>query len=271
MSSKLIAYTCDEFVLPLPDGHRFPMLKYRRLRERAVTEGVLLPEQLQTPAPIDDASILRVHTREYLESLVEGTLERSAVRLLGFPWSPALLERSRRSASATYLAARSALERSNDGLRAGINLAGGTHHAFPDHGEGFCVLNDAAIALRKLQHEGHIERALVVDCDVHQGNGTAVIFERDETVFTLSIHGRRNYPFRKKRSSLDVELENDTGDDAYLAALRPALAEAVGAARADVAIKICWLSSSLCMNDGLDVLPLLSTDTRALVILCHDF
>lgn len=236
MTRRPLAYSCDEFVLPLPDGHRFPMLKYRRLRERALAEGVLLPEQLRSPEPIDDASILRVHTRSYLQSLVGGTLEPGAVRLLGFPWSPALLERSRRSASATYLAARSALDDEGDGLRVGVNLAGGTHHAFPDHGEGFCVLNDAAIALRKLQHERRIDRALVVDCDVHQGNGTAVIFERDDTVFTLSVHGRRNYPFRKKRSDLDVELEDDTGDEGYLSALRPALVEAVERARADVVV-----------------------------------
>lgn len=236
-NDRVLAYACDEFVLPLPEGHRFPMRKYSRLRERAVEEGVLRASQLRVPEPIDDVSILRVHTPEYLDGLVRGTLDPSAVRLMGFPWSPALLERSRRSASATYLAARGALSRpASTALRTGLNLAGGTHHAFPGHGEGFCVLNDAAIAIRRLQHEGRIERALVVDCDVHQGNGTAVIFERDASVFTLSLHGRRNYPFRKKTSSLDVELEDGTSDEEYLEALEGALAEALRLAEADVAI-----------------------------------
>ncbi len=242
-SSGLVAFTCDQFTLPLPEGHRFPMRKYARLKERVLEDGILAAAQIRVPEPIDDASILRVHTRDYLEALVDGTLDKAAVRLMGFPWSPALMERSRRSASATYLAARAALDSSAGApvgsapcLHAAVNLAGGTHHAFPGHGEGFCVLNDVAIAVRRLQAEGHIERALVVDCDVHQGNGTAVIFERDASVFTLSLHGRRNYPFRKKTSSLDVELEDGTGDEAYLAALQPALAEALRAADADVAI-----------------------------------
>ena len=212
------------------------MRKYQRLRERIVAEGVVPATSLHVPEPVDDAAILRVHTLDYLQALALGTLDKSAVRLMGFPWSPALLERSRRSASATYLAARSALEERGTGLRAGVNLAGGTHHAFPDHGEGFCVLNDAAIAIRKLQHEGRIERALVVDCDVHQGNGTAVIFERDASVFTLSLHGRRNYPFKKKTSSLDVEFEDGTTDADYLQALDGSLDDALEQAEADVAI-----------------------------------
>lgn len=212
------------------------MRKYSLLRQRVVSEGILGADQLRVPEPIDDASILRVHTAEYLDQLVRGALDKNAVRLMGFPWSPALLERSRRSAGATYLAAAAALaEPAGDPLRVGVNLAGGTHHAFAGHGEGFCVLNDVAIAVRRLQAEERAERALIVDCDVHQGNGTAAIFERDRSVFTLSLHGRRNYPLRKKTSSLDVELEDATGDAAYLSALAQALDEAFAQARADVA------------------------------------
>ena len=232
----MLAYTCDQFTLPLPEGHRFPMRKYARIRERALFEGVLRVEQLRVPDPIDDRSILRVHSEGYLDRLVCGTLGKDAVRLMGFPWSEALVERSRRSVAATYLACRAALDGRGDALRVGVNLAGGTHHAFPDHGEGFCVLNDAAIAIRRLQAEERIERALIVDCDVHQGNGTAAIFERDASVFTLSLHGRRNYPFRKQTSSLDVELEDGTEDGAYLIALERALDDALEQARADVVV-----------------------------------
>jgi acetoin utilization deacetylase AcuC-like enzyme len=164
-------------------------------------------------AALDDLRL--VHSEPYLDQLAAGTLEAAAVRKIGVPWSPALWRRSRLAAQGTLHAARAALD---DGLAG--NLAGGTHHAFPDHGEGFCVLNDVAVAIRVLQRDDRVQRALVVDLDVHQGNGTAAIFAGDADVFTFSMHGERNYPARKMRSTLDVGLADGIGDGDYLALLR---------------------------------------------------
>lgn len=228
------AFYCDQFVLPLPEGHRFPMEKYRLLRERALATGAVRPEELTVPEPATDEEILRAHDPEYLRRVKTGELDRPAVRRLGFPWSPAMVERSRRSAGGTIGACREALESG-----AAVNLAGGTHHAFRDRGEGYCVLNDAAIAARAMQAEGRVGRVVVIDTDVHQGNGTAAIFAGDPTVFTFSIHGRNNFPFHKEKSDLDVELDDRTGDAAYLAALDEGLDRAfgtLGAADADLAI-----------------------------------
>ncbi|HEX6900035.1 MAG TPA: histone deacetylase [Thermoanaerobaculia bacterium] len=227
------AFYADHFVLPLPEGHRFPMEKYRLLRERVVAEGVVAPEDLIVPHAATDEEILRAHDPEYLRRVQGGEMERAEMRRIGFPWSPAMVERSRRSAGGTIEASRAALE---DG--AAVNLAGGTHHAFRDRGEGYCVFNDAAIAARLLQAEGSARRIVVIDCDVHQGNGTASIFRDDQTVFTFSIHGRNNFPFHKEVSDLDVELEDGTADEAYLAALEAGLDRALAAARADFAIYV---------------------------------
>jgi acetoin utilization deacetylase AcuC-like enzyme len=181
-------------------------------------------------APLIDRSALElVHTPEYLARLFSGALSEPEQRRLGFPWSGELLIRSRASVGGTLAAAQWALERGIGG-----NLAGGTHHAFADHGEGFCVFNDIAVAIRALQAEGKIERAVVVDLDVHQGNGTAEIFEDDPEVFTFSIHGKHNYPFHKTRSSRDVGLEDETGDDEYLDLLREHLPEVLNLAEADI-------------------------------------
>jgi len=209
------AFYSDQFVLPLPEGHRFPMSKYVRLRERLSGDTGL---ELRVPDAATDADILRVHAPEYLRSVVAGTLPREAVRRIGFPWSPGLVERSRRSVGGTIGAAHAALE---DGR--GANLAGGTHHAYPDRGEGFCVFNDVAVATRALQAEGRVRRVAILDLDVHQGNGTAVIFRRDPSVVTISVHGASNYPFRKEESDLDIALPDGTGDTEYLAAVEPAL------------------------------------------------
>lgn len=207
------AYHPDYFV-PLPPSHPFPMAKYPLLFERLRESGRLRDGQVMTPeeASLDDLEL--VHTGHYLAQLAEGTLEAAAVRRIGVPWSAALWRRSRLAARGTLLAARAALE---DGLAA--NLAGGTHHAFADHGEGFCVLNDVAVAIRVLQRERRVRRVLVVDLDVHQGNGTAAIFAGDRDVFTFSMHGERNYPARKMRSTLDVGLADGAGDEEYLALL----------------------------------------------------
>ncbi len=205
------AFYCDHFVLPLPDGHRFPMRKYALLRQRVAADPRIV---LEVPAAATDAELLRVHTPEYLAAVTGGQLADAAVRRIGFPWSPGLVERSRRSVGGTLAAARTALD---DGVA--VNLAGGTHHAFADRGEGFCVFNDVAVAIGALQHEGRIRRAAVIDLDVHQGNGTAAIFERDDSVFTLSVHGESNYPFHKERSDLDIALPDGTGDEPWLDAI----------------------------------------------------
>jgi acetoin utilization deacetylase AcuC-like enzyme len=214
------AFYTDHFVLPLPEGHRFPMIKYARVRERCLTEGILRAGEMEVPPAASWDELLLVHDPAYVERVREGRLEYLEQRRIGFPWSEGMVERSRRSAGATIGAARVALaERAAGGWGAAVNLAGGTHHAYPDHGEGFCVFNDAAVAIRVLQREGAIGRAAVLDCDVHQGNGTAAAFATDPSVFTFSIHGARNFPFRKERSSLDVELPDGAGDDVFLAAL----------------------------------------------------
>ncbi len=224
-------FYADDFVLPLPETHRFPMAKYRLLREAVESSGLVPPEWLRVPEAATDEQLLRVHHPGYVERVVNGTLDSREVRRLGFPWSPELVERSRRSVGGTIGACRSALEHG-----CGVNLAGGTHHAFVDRGGGFCVFNDIAVAIRDAQADNLIERALVIDCDVHQGDGTAAIFERDPTVFTLSIHGRRNYPLRKERSDLDVELEDGVEDDEYVDALGMALERVARLGRFDLAI-----------------------------------
>lgn len=224
------ALSSDRFVLPLPEGHRFPMEKYRLVRDGVVTRGLLPEAAVLEPTAVSEPDILRVHAAEYWEAVRSGALDRRVQRAMGFPWSPQMVERSRRSVGATLAAARWALEQRRaaphtDDLCVGINLAGGTHHAFADRGEGFCVLNDVAIAFRALQAESWATRALVIDCDVHQGNGTASIFAGDESCFTLSLHGQKNYPFRKETSDLDVALPDGCSDDDYLLALEAALDE----------------------------------------------
>lgn len=223
-----LAYHKDYFVA-LPPSHPFPMAKYPLLYERLRRNGLVGDGSLIEPAEADLEELRLVHTDEYLERLAAGSLDAAAVRKLGVPWSAALWRRSRLAARGTLEAARAALD---DGLAG--NLAGGTHHAFPSHGEGFCVLNDVAIAIRVLQREGRIRSALVVDLDVHQGNGTAAIFEGDADVFTFSMHGERNYPTRKMRSTLDVGLADGVQDDDYLAILERHLAAILAGFTADL-------------------------------------
>jgi acetoin utilization deacetylase AcuC-like enzyme len=205
-------FYADQFVLPLPPGHRFPMEKYSLLRERVTAEldGI----ELLVPDAASDADLLRAHDADYVERVATGTLDAGALRRIGFPWSQGMVERSRRSVGATIAASRAALA---DGVSA--NLAGGTHHACAGHGEGFCVFNDVAVAIRTMQAEGRVARAAVIDTDVHQGNGTAAILGADEAVFTFSVHGAGNYPYRKEPGSLDIALPDAAGDDEYLAAV----------------------------------------------------
>jgi acetoin utilization deacetylase AcuC-like enzyme len=224
-------FYCDHFVLPLPPGHRFPIQKYVLLRERVMAAGLIPPQNLTVPEPATDQQILRVHDEDYLQRVRSGHLTPKEIRRIGFPWSPQLVERSRRSVGGTLSTCRAALL---DGIA--VNLAGGTHHAFPDHGQGYCVFNDGAIAARAMQAEGKAGRVVMIDCDVHQGDGTATIFADDPTVFTFSIHGARNFPFHKAQSDLDIELEDGTGDGAYLEALEGGVERALALARADLAI-----------------------------------
>ena len=223
-----VSYHPDYYV-ELPEGHPFPMAKFPLLHEILVTEGVISPEDVVEPAEAPMDALRRVHTEEYLWKLATGNLTVREERKLGVPWSEALWRRSRLAVSGTINAASMAMD---DGLAG--NLAGGTHHAFPDHGQGFCVLNDVAIAARHLQAVQAARRFLVVDLDVHQGNGTAAIFEDDPAVYTFSVHGEKNFPARKARSSLDLGLPCGTGDDEYLETLGQGLARAIGEARPDL-------------------------------------
>ena len=214
-------FASDRCEVPLPAKHRFPMRKYRWLREALVEQKILRADQIVDAAPVSRDALHLVHEPDYVRHLTDGTLGRQAERRLGFPWSEALVERARASVGATINAAQSALE---DGLSG--NLAGGTHHAHVDWGSGYCLFNDVAVAVRVLQHDGRIDRALVIDLDVHQGDGTAAIFAHDPSVTTFSIHGEINFPFRKATSDLDVALPEATDDEAYLDALRTHLPQA---------------------------------------------
>ncbi|PJF30453.1 MAG: histone deacetylase [Candidatus Thermofonsia Clade 1 bacterium] len=225
------AFYTDIFVLPLPEGHRFPMAKYRLLRERLLASGVITPERLCVPHAATDTELLRAHDADYVRRVQDGELSPQEIRRIGFPWTPAMVERSRRSSGATIEACYAALQ---DGVA--VNLAGGTHHAFRDRGGGYCVFNDAAIAARTLQAEGLARRVVILDCDVHQGDGTAAILRDDPTIFTFSIHAESNYPFHKEQSDLDIGLPDGTTDDAYLAALEYGLHESLQRANADFAI-----------------------------------
>jgi acetoin utilization deacetylase AcuC-like enzyme len=219
----MLAFHSDAHSLALPPGHRFPQSKYRLLREHFEREPGLVRMQ---PAPAaTEGELALVHTPDYVDAVLNGTLGAAEQREIGFPWSPSMAERSRRSVGASIAAARAALA---EGVAA--NMAGGTHHAYADKGSGYCVFNDVAVAARLMQAEWgrsrrSLLRVLVIDLDVHQGNGTAAIFRDDDTVFTFSMHGARNFPFRKEPSDLDVDLPDGCGDADYLAALDAALAE----------------------------------------------
>lgn len=216
------AYYADHFVLPLPEGHRFPMAKYRLLRD-ALQAGAAGEVRLAEAPPASDGELALAHEPDYIDAIARGTASAAQMREIGFPWSERMVERARRSVGATIAAAR-------DALREGVaaNLAGGTHHAGAAKGGGYCVFNDIAVAARLMQAEWHRQRrsllrVWVIDLDVHQGNGTAAIFRDDPTVFTLSVHGEKNFPFRKEPSDLDVDLPDGCADAAYLGAVEQAL------------------------------------------------
>jgi acetoin utilization deacetylase AcuC-like enzyme len=261
-----IFYT-DHFVLPLPPGHRFPMAKYSMLRQRVEAAGLSGGEPLRIPHAATDQEILRAHDAAYLHRVVLGELAQAEVRRIGVPWTPQMVERSRRSAGATIEACRAALA---EGVA--VNLAGGTHHAFRDYGAGYCVFNDSAVAALAMQAEGRAGRVLIVDCDVHQGDGTAAILAADPSVFTFSIHAGRNFPFRKQASDLDIELPDATGDAEYLAELERGLCSALSASQPELAIYLAGADPFV--DDRLGRLALskrgLAARDRLVLELCRD-
>jgi acetoin utilization deacetylase AcuC-like enzyme len=215
---------------PLPQHHRFPLEKYALLAERVVADGLAAPHELHEPDPVDWSELAQVHDCGLLSRIREGCLTVREERALGLPWSPQLVDRGRRSVAGTLAAARHALERG-----VAMNLGGGTHHAGQDFARGYCLFNDVAVAAARLRREGAAERVLIVDCDVHQGDGTAHVFAGDPHTFTLSLHGARNYPFQRIPSDLDVDIASGTGDRRYLQALAEALDFALDRVRPDFA------------------------------------
>lgn len=207
-------FTYDQFTFPLPEGHRFPSEKYQLLRKAVETAGVVSPDYLIVPTPATTNQLQRAHSDAYLDKVENGRFSPSEIRQIGLPWSPELVLRCKHSVGATIAACRVVLQ---EGVAA--TLGGGTHHARRDEGEGFCIYNDTAVAARTMQAEGRVQRVAVIDCDVHQGNGTAQITTGDDSIFTFSIHGEKNFPFNKIPSDLDIGLPDDTDDEAYLSAL----------------------------------------------------
>ncbi|HUU15202.1 MAG TPA: histone deacetylase, partial [Terriglobia bacterium] len=222
----------DQYDLNL-GNHVFPSVKYRLIKERLLREGIARPDDLVEPAAASDEDIALVHDREYIRKLQAGKLSYLEILRLEIPYSSELIRAVWLCAGGSILAGRMALE---DAIC--VNIGGGFHHAYPDHGEGFCVLNDLAIAVRRLQKDGAIQRAITVDCDVHQGNGTAAIFAGDHTVFTLSIHQENNYPYPKPPSDLDINLEDGVGDDEYLAKLGQGLEKALAEFQPDLMVYV---------------------------------
>ncbi|MEM9412141.1 MAG: histone deacetylase [Planctomycetota bacterium] len=213
-------YYSDHFPLPLPDGHRFPMSKYTLLRERILNTDLSQKCALLTPLAATDQQLTLVHSRDYVQRVVTGGLSELEIKRIGFPWSLKMVERSRRSTGASICAAKAALEEGISG-----NLAGGTHHAFADSGQGYCVFNDVCVAAKTIQAENGIGKVLFVDCDVHQGNGTSSIARNDESLFAFSMHCDKNYPFKKTVGDLDVELSVGAGDPIYLHQLEISLCQ----------------------------------------------
>lgn len=226
--SMRVSYS-DGYYVPLPDGHPFPMGKFPALHRMLTGEGILQAGDVVAPEQADWATLLRVHTSEYLTNLADGTLSRRAERRMGLPWSMRLVYRSRLAVQGTLNAAFMALQ---DGIAG--NLAGGTHHAYPGHGEGFCVLNDVAVTIQALRTACWVRRVLIIDLDVHQGNGNAAFFSEMPDVFTFSMHGEKNYPFRKPPSSLDVPLPDGMTNAPYLETLETHLPTVLDRARPDL-------------------------------------
>ena len=224
-------FTYDQFTFPLPKEHRFPAEKYQLLREAVEAAGVVSSDDLIVPTPATRNQLQRAHSDAYLDKVENGRFSPAEIRQIGLPWSPELVLRCKHSVGATIAACRVALQ---EGIA--TTLGGGTHHARREEGEGFCIYNDVAVAARTMQAEGRVQRVAVIDCDVHQGNGTAQITAGDDSIFTFSIHAEKNFPFQKIPSDLDIGLPDDTGDDAYLAALAPGIEETLARSQPDLVI-----------------------------------
>ncbi|MEM8999511.1 MAG: histone deacetylase [Bacteroidota bacterium] len=252
---------------PLPEGHRFPMLKYELLPQQLLHEGTCESSNFFEPSLPDDQYILAAHNIGYYQSLVQLDLKPSAVRKIGFPLSAELVQRERIIASGTISGSESALQH---GIA--MNIAGGTHHAYSDRGEAFCMLNDQAIGARYLQTSGQAKHILIVDLDVHQGNGTAEIFQNDATVFTFSMHGKGNYPFKKEVSDLDIPLEKGTDDTTYLAILRNTLPRLIDQVQPDFVFYLCGVD--ILATDKLGTLGMTLEGCKArdahVLQTCHD-
>ncbi|SFS36064.1 Acetoin utilization deacetylase AcuC [Zhouia amylolytica] len=219
---------------PLPEGHRFPMIKYELLPQQLLHEGTCGPENFFTPEFPEEEHILRVHDEEYYRNLINLSLDARAARKTGFPLSKELVEREVIIADGTIKGCGYALKH---GIA--MNIAGGTHHAYTSHGEAFCLLNDQAIGARYLLHEKLAKKILIIDLDVHQGNGTAEIFQSDRDVFTFSMHGKNNYPFRKEKSDLDIELHDGIQDEEYLTILKDTLPSLIKKVNPDFVFYLC--------------------------------
>ena len=219
---------------PLPEGHRFPMEKYDLLPKQLLHEGTCEDENFFEPDLIDESLVLRAHTADYVQRLKNLDLSKKEIRVSGFPLSQELVDREQIIAQGTIDASKYALE-----YGVSMNIAGGTHHAFSNRAEAFCLLNDQAIAARYLQDQKLAQKILIVDLDVHQGNGTAEIFQNDDSVFTFSMHGKGNYPFRKETSDLDIEIPDGTGDEDYLKQLKEVLPELIERTKPDFIFYLC--------------------------------
>ena len=257
----------DTFELPLPDRHRFPMSKYRLLRERILQDSIASQCELSLPAAATNEQLSRVHSQEYVEAICAGNLSNVEIRRIGFPWSLAMVERSRRSTGASIEAGFAALE---DGVAG--NLAGGTHHAFKENGQGFCVFNDVCVAARALQGEGRVKKVLVVDCDVHQGNGTSSIARGDASLFSFSMHCEKNYPFQKTGGDCDIPLPVGTTDTLYLEKLETELKNVFDLFLPDFVFYLAGADPYT--KDRLGLLDLskdgLATRDRIVMSLCHE-
>lgn len=246
----------DHHTFPLPEKHRFPANKYRLLRAQVQAHAVVSKERLIEAPRATRAALLRAHVPDYLDRLENGLLTPQEVRRTGLPWSPELVDRVKYTVGATIAASRTALQ-----FGIGATLGGGTHHACRDHGQGYCLYNDAVVAARTMQAEGRVRRVAIIDCDVHQGNGTAEITRNDPTVFTFSIHGEKNFPFRKILGNLDVGLPDGTEDAAYLEALDTAVSHTLTTARADLVFYLA--GADVHVNDKLGRLALTAAGMAA--------
>ncbi|MFZ1787144.1 MAG: histone deacetylase [Saprospiraceae bacterium] len=220
----------NSYKYALPEGHRFPMIKYELIPEQLLYEGTVHADNFFTPDQLTPTEILLTHTADYLQKLESQTLSEKEIRRIGFPMTPALIDRGKHISKGTFLCAQYALQ-----YGVAMNIAGGTHHAFADFGEGFCIFNDIAIAANLMLSKGLAKKILIIDLDVHQGNGTANIFENVPEVFTFSMHGEKNFPTRKEKSDLDIGLEDQTGDQAYLSILKNTLPRLIDEVQPDFA------------------------------------